>query len=260
LGRGRLSKSSCLEVTRLVRAVAVVGYRETGKTKIVEGLVRELSKRGHRVATVKHVVERGFSIDRPDKDTWRHARAGARVVVSLAPRELATIERRAAKLGEVLSRLERSDFVIIEGFKGTKNLAKIVAARSRADLRELVDEFTIASVGARKAGLPAFKFKHVKRLADLVERRVPPVLPGIDCEHCGYKSCREFALAVLAGKRRWDGCPTLHERVILTVDGRRVFLNPFMQKMMAGAIVGVLSSLKGAKGKRIELKVMKRAG
>lgn len=247
-------------MAELVRAVAIVGYREAGKTKIVEGLVRELSKRGHRVATVKHVVERGFSIDRPGKDTWRHARAGARVVVSLAPRELATIERRAAKLEEVLRGLERSDFVIIEGFKGLKNLAKIVAARSGADLRKLVDEFTIASVGTRKASLPAFELKQMKRLADLVERRVPPVLPGIDCEHCGYKSCREFALAVLAGKRRWDGCPTLQERVILTVDGKRVFLNPFMQNMMAGAIVGMLSSLKGAKGERIELKVMKRAG
>ena len=244
----------------MVRAVAVVGYREAGKTKIIEGLVRELSKRGHRVATVKHVVERGFSIDRPGKDTWRHARAGARVVVSLAPRELATIERRTAKLGEVLRGLERSDFVIIEGFKGMEEVAKIVAARSGADLRELADEFTIASVGSQKAGLPAFGFRQMGKLADLIERRVPPVLPGIDCEHCGYKNCREFAVAVLSGKRRWDGCPTLQERVILTVDGRRVFLNPFMQKIIAGAIVGMLSSLKGAKGKRIELKVVKHAG
>ncbi|MFQ6130361.1 MAG: molybdopterin-guanine dinucleotide biosynthesis protein B, partial [Candidatus Hadarchaeaceae archaeon] len=216
--------------------------------------------RGYRVATVKHVVERGFSIDRPGKDTWRHARAGARVVVSLAPRELATIERQSAKLEEVLRRLEGSDFVIIEGFKGLKNLAKIVAARSGTDLRKLTDEFTIASVGARKAGLPVFEPEQMKKLADLVERRVPPVLPEIDCEHCGYTSCREFGLAVLAGKSRWHGCPTLQERVVLTVDGKRVFLNPFMQNMIAGAIVGILSSLKGAKGERIELKVVKRAG
>ena len=86
------------------------------------------------------------------------------------------------------------------------------------------------------------------------------MLPEIDCKHCGYKSCREFALAVLAGKRRWDGCPTLQERVVLTVDGKQVFLNPFIQDMIAGAIVGILSSLKGAKGERIELKVVKRAG
>jgi len=243
----------------VVRAVAVVGYSGAGKTKIVEGLVRELSKRGHRVATIKHMAEREFSIDHPGKDTWCHARAGARTVISLAPRELATIEKRKAKLDEVLRRLERLDFVIIEGFKGLKNLAKIVAARNKADLHKLADEFTIASVGGRKTGLPAFDLKHMKRLADLVERRVPPVLPGVNCEHCGFKSCQEFALAVLAGKRRWDGCPTLQERVILTVDGRRVFLNPFMQNMMAGAIIGMLSSLKGAKGKQIELRVRKHA-
>ncbi len=243
----------------MVRAVAVVGYREVGKTKIVEGLVRELSKRGHRVATVKHVVERGFSIDRPGKDTWRHARAGARVVVSLAPRELATIERRAAKLGEVLHGLERSDFVIIEGFKVSRGLPKIVVARTGADLRKLADGFTIASVGAKKARLPAFELRQMKGLTDLVERRVPPVLPEIDCEHCGYKSCREFALAVLAGKRRWDGCPTLRERVVLRVDGKQVYLNPFMQDLIAGLIGGLLSSLKGVKGKQVELKVVKGA-
>lgn len=49
-------------------------------------------------------------------------------------------------------------------------------------------------------------------------------------------------------------------KVVLRSDGRRVFLNLFMKKMMAGAIVGMLSSLKGAKGKRIELKVVKHAG
>ena len=243
----------------MVRVVGVVGYREAGKTEVVEGLVRELSRRGHQVATVKHVVERGFSIDRPRKDTWRHAEAGAKVVISLAPRELARIERRAAKLDEVLRGLEKMDFVIVEGFKGSKDLVKIVAARSRADLRELADEFTIASVGARKAGVPGFGAKQAKKLADLVERRVPPLLPGLDCKHCGYASCREFALAVRAGKKNWKGCPTLGERVVLSVDGRRVYLNPFTQELIAGVVGGMLSSLKGAEGERVELKVMRRA-
>lgn len=242
----------------MVRAVAVVGYREAGKTQVVEGLVRGLSRRGYRVATVKHVVERGFSIDRPGKDTWRHARAGAKIVVSLAPRELATIEKRGAKLGEVLRGLERFDFVVVEGFKESKGLAKVVAARSEADLRKLADESTIASVGAKKAGLPAFKLKQLRGLTDLVERRVPPVLPGIDCEHCDYESCREFALAVMSGKRKWDGCPTLKERVMLSVDGRRVYLNPFMQDLAAGLIRGFLSPLKGARGRQVELRVVER--
>ena len=243
----------------MVRAVAVVGYREAGKTEVVEGLVWELSRRGYRVATIKHVVERGFSIDRSGKDTWRHAKAGAKVVISLAPRELAIIQKRVAKLDEVLRGVEGSDFVIIEGFKGSKNLAKIVAARSMGDLRELADEFTIASVGARKAGLPSFELSQTKKLADLVERRAPPLLPELDCKHCGYTSCREFALAVVAGKRDWKGCPTLQERVVLSVDGRRVYLNPFMQNFIAGMVGGMLSSLKGAEGKRVELKVVRHA-
>lgn len=241
----------------MLRAVAVIGYRGTGKTEIVEGLVRELARRNHRVGTIKHVVERGFTIDQPTKDTWRHARAGARVVVCLAPRELTIIERRKSNLDEVLRRLEKLDFVIIEGFKGSKNLAKIVAAKGKRELMELVDEFTVASIGARKKGLPAFNLGQMRELADLVEHRVPPVLPEIDCGHCGFRSCREFALAVLDGRKAWNSCPTLQEFTVLRVDGRRVYLNPFIQDLIAGVIQGLLSPLKGARGTRVELEVVK---
>lgn len=244
----------------MVRVVAVVGYRGAGKTRVVEGLVKELSRRGYAVATIKHVVGKKFSIDHPGKDTWRHAEAGASVVVSLSPREVATIERKAARLDEVLRRFEGLDFIIMEGFKKSEGFAKIAAARGEAELSELADEWTMASVGAKKKNLRALGFGRMRELADLVERKAPPLLPGLDCEHCGYESCREFALAVLAGKMAWDRCPTMRERTVLSVDGRRVYLNPFMQELVAGLIEGLLSSLKGAKGKRVELRVIKHVG
>lgn len=240
----------------MIRAVSVVGFHGAGKTRVVEGLVRELTRRKRRVGTVKHITELDFTIDQPGKDTWLHARAGAKLVVSVAPREVARIERRAAKLDDILRGLYGLDFVIVEGFREFKGLPKIVVAQSRAEASKLVDGFTIACVGAKGLRVPTFGFGQLKRLADLVERRVPPVLPGINCEHCGYKSCREFALAVVTGKQKWDGCPTLKERVTLSVDERRVYLNPFMQDLVAGLIRGLLSSLKGAKGRKVELKVV----
>jgi molybdopterin-guanine dinucleotide biosynthesis protein B len=243
----------------LVRAIAVVGYKGAGKTKVVEGLVRELSERGYRVATVKHISKRGFSIDRSGKDTWRHAEAGAKTIVSLAPRELAVIEKRSAKLDEILRRLEEFDFVIVEGFKGSKDLAKIVVATKPTHVHELADEFTIASIGARRNDLPFFGFGEIKKLTDLVEQKTPPVLPEIDCRHCGYKGCKEFALAVLAGEQAWNSCRALGGRVTLIVDGKHIFLNPFLQELVARVIDGLVSSLKGAEGERIELKVIKHA-
>jgi molybdopterin-guanine dinucleotide biosynthesis protein B len=62
-------------------------------------------------------------------------------------------------------------------------------------------------------------------------------------------------LAVLAGRAKLEDCQPLFDRVKLTVDGKPIPLNPFMQELIAGTIRGMLSSLKGAKGKRIELRV-----
>lgn len=39
------------------RAVSVIGYKNSGKTRVVEALVRELTDRGHRVGTLKHTAE-----------------------------------------------------------------------------------------------------------------------------------------------------------------------------------------------------------
>ncbi len=243
----------------MIRAVSVAGFHGAGKTKVVVGLVRELTRRKLRVGTVKHITERDFTIDKPGKDTWLHARAGARVVVSVAPREIAQIEKRAAELDDILQRLYGLDFVVVEGFRKSGGLAKIVVARNKAEASKLVDEFTIACVGVKGLQIPTFGFGQVKRLADLVEKKAYPPLPGLDCERCGYKTCKQFARAVLAGKRRWDACPVLHGDVFMTIDGKRIPLNPFVQEIFANIIYGMVSSLRGTMGGQIEIKVIKHA-
>ena len=243
----------------MLRAVAVVGYRGTGKTALIEKIVQGLVRRNHRVATIKHVRKRGFTIDQPGKDTWRHARAGASAVISIAPSEVARISKRSEKLADVLRTLSDLDFVLIEGFREAENIAKIAVARSKAEAAKVVDEFTIACVGYGKGKLPVFQHEEVGGLTRLVERKALPPLPGLDCGYCGYPTCREFALAFLAERASLRGCKALRERVQLTVDGKRVYLNPFMQDLIAGIIDGMLSSLKGAKGERVELRVRRPA-
>ena len=56
-----------------------VAWSGTGKTSYLERLIAELSARGVRVGTIKHDAHE-FEIDKPGKDSWRFARAGAQVV------------------------------------------------------------------------------------------------------------------------------------------------------------------------------------
>lgn len=244
---------------RLPRVVAVTGFRKSGKTMVIEGLVKELSKRGYRVGTIKHIRERDFTIDEPGKDTWRHGKAGARVVACLAPRETAVITKRAAKPSEALGAMRGLHFVLMEGFRGLKGVVKIAAARNAKEASKLVDKFTVVCVGYGRWGLPVVQINQSEKLADIVERRALPLLPGLNCKRCGYPSCEEFVLGTLEGRVRLRDCQVLSAKVRLAVDGREVELNAFMQELIAGVVTGMTSSLKKAKGREIELKVTARA-
>ncbi len=64
--------------------IAVTGFKDSGKTTAVEGIVRELSGRGFRVGTIKQ-CHHGFDLDQPGKDSWRHRRSGSVGTVLMAP-------------------------------------------------------------------------------------------------------------------------------------------------------------------------------
>lgn len=100
--------------------IGIVGWRNSGKTTLVEKLVRELVARGLLVSTVKH-AHHDFDIDHPGKDSYRHRAAGAHeVVVASAHRWALLHEHRGMpepSLGDLLARLAPCDIVLVEGFK-----------------------------------------------------------------------------------------------------------------------------------------------
>lgn len=102
-----------------MHAIAVVGSgRRSGKTTTVESLVREFARRGKKVGTIKQIHEKDFTLDTKRKDTWRHADAGARIVATAAPYEVAALKRiEGDRLNEAMKFLKGADLdiVIIEG-------------------------------------------------------------------------------------------------------------------------------------------------
>ncbi|MDE8703764.1 molybdopterin-guanine dinucleotide biosynthesis protein B, partial [Adlercreutzia equolifaciens] len=73
-------------------AVAIVGLHNSGKTKLIEALIAELVGRGIDVGSIKHHSHRGFDIDYPGKDSYRHRAAGASESVIAAPGQVARIQ------------------------------------------------------------------------------------------------------------------------------------------------------------------------
>jgi len=160
--------------------VAIVGWKNSGKTTLTVALVAELVRRGRSVATVKH-AHHSFQIDDAETDSARHRRAGATQVAVVSSERLALVRefRGAAEpgLAEVVAMLQPCDVIVAEGYKRAP-VAKIEVRRSDSRSREPlapgdVDVIAIAADHATDAhGRPVYDLDDVPGLADLIERVV----------------------------------------------------------------------------------------
>lgn len=96
--------------------VAVTGWANSGKTTFLQGLIPTLTRRGVRVAAVKHDAH-GFEMDREGKDTWRLSRAGAESVAILGPEQWAVLGGGERSLAALRGALPPVDLILGEGFK-----------------------------------------------------------------------------------------------------------------------------------------------
>lgn len=108
---------------RGARFIAIVGSKKTGKTTLATFLVHRLVRKGYRVASIKHVHHRGFSMDTPGKDSWCLTKAGSHTVVVISPDEMGQVTRLGNGLNRQLFPLAvktassiRPDIIVIEGF------------------------------------------------------------------------------------------------------------------------------------------------
>jgi molybdopterin-guanine dinucleotide biosynthesis protein B len=243
----------------LARAVSVVGFKDSGKTRVVEALVGELVGRGFSVGTLKHTAE-SVLLDTPGKDTWRHREAGSVGTAILHGRGSALFLDRAMNVREAAGMLGDLDFVVTEGFKSLESMAKLIVPRVEGEVGELSNGLEIGVVdvdgrGVRGGdGVPVIALGDAGALADVVEERAFPVLPGLDCHGCGFDTCLEFGRALLAGEAKLGACVGYGSGFSLRVDGAEVALGPFVQDVTRSVVLGLLSSFKGVgRPGRVEL-------
>ncbi|MDI6655341.1 MAG: molybdopterin-guanine dinucleotide biosynthesis protein B [Candidatus Hydrothermarchaeota archaeon] len=166
-----------------MKVVAVIGTgKKSGKTVTVEALIKELNARKYKVGAIKQIHEEDFSIDTPHKDTWRIAEAGAKIVVSAAPREVAVIKRlkNEEKFLASMQLLENEDLdvVIVEG-NPPGDVPKIFIARNPEGARKILPRvkgvLCIASLSPEKFkfNLPVFHpLRDIKKIADIIEKHL----------------------------------------------------------------------------------------
>ena len=114
--------------------IGVYGEKDSGKTTLVERLVRGLVKKDYRVGTIKHIHYDDFSVDTEGRDTWKHKNSGASIVVSSAPNETAFIFKCGLEFDAILENLDKFDLdiIIVEGYK-KENIDKILVGEGKEE-------------------------------------------------------------------------------------------------------------------------------
>jgi len=155
--------------------VSIVGRSNSGKTTLLERLIPELRGRGYRVGTIKHHAHPGFEVDKPGKDTWRHAQAGAEAVALVAPGKMFLLRRTEGELdlAAVAAMMGEVDIVLTEGYRwaDTPKVEVVRAARSREPLCAPEEMVALVTDLPLELGIPRFGLEEVKELADLLEQR-----------------------------------------------------------------------------------------
>jgi molybdopterin-guanine dinucleotide biosynthesis protein MobB len=162
-----------------IKALSFVAKSGTGKTTLLEKVIRELKDRDYRVGVIKHDAHR-FNIDHPGKDSFRLTAAGADTMLIASPEKLALIKQHPVSppLDELLATyFSDVDIVLTEGFKKS-GLPKIeINRRERSATLICRGEehdptlIAVASDQSLEVDVPLLDLNDTSAIADFVEER-----------------------------------------------------------------------------------------
>ena len=214
-----------------MRIISIVGLKNTGKTSLTGKIIKELTNRDFKVASIKHSHHQ-MEMDHEGTDTYKQMEAGSDFVVGIGGRTYFNINERLdlERILFLIKLMENPDFVVIEGFKAYP-YAKI------ATCEEVKDEYTIRVVNSFE-----ITDEGLLELVDLVEERSYDILETLFVSECGYNDASLIGQAFAQGKMDYN--PETQAEVNLAIDGVNIGLNRFVSDYLKQTILGVLAPLK----------------
>ena len=155
-----------------MKVFGIVGWKNAGKTGLLERLVTEITGQGFSVSTIKH-AHHAFDIDQPGKDSFRHREAGAKeVLLSSGHRWALMHELRGSPepgLDDLLATLSAVDLVLVEGFKGEAH-PKVSAHRVATGKPPICDPGVraIATDSGQRFDRPTFDLDDTRAIASFI--------------------------------------------------------------------------------------------
>ena len=161
-----------------MRVFGIIGWKNSGKTGLLERLVKNITSRGFSVSTMKH-AHHNFDIDHKGKDSYRHRKAGAhQVLLSSDSRWVLMTELEKnleLEMDVLLRKMNPVDLILVEGFK-TNDHPKIETYRAVTKQNPLAEADkqikAIATKDKVDLLLPIFDLDDTNSIADFILKTV----------------------------------------------------------------------------------------
>ncbi|MBD3227354.1 MAG: molybdopterin-guanine dinucleotide biosynthesis protein B [Candidatus Lokiarchaeota archaeon] len=227
------------------RYFSFVGYSGSGKTHIIEEVVKFLRAKKYRVGVIKYIHHPGFGIDIKGKDTTKFAEAGANIISYVAPESSGIIYRGKEIRDKIFKLIDDDvDYIILEGFPHLDYIPRIVLIKERGDIDKFVDHNTIGIHSHRLDLKDHELYVEKKNIPELVEKYAYPKIPMLNCRKCGYNSCREFYHNFLDNNVKLSTCAVRGiDDAKLYINKKEIPLNKFTANMVKNVIKGITDSL-----------------
>ncbi len=163
--------------------VSIVGKSNSGKTTLLESLIVELKRRGHRVAVLKHSGS-NIEPDTVNKDTWRFSQAGSEIAAVSSESKFALFKNTHGPVSpQELACFTCWDYdlVFTEGYKRSR-YPKIEVHRKEQGPDLVSPESELIALVTDEPfpiGVPQFSKDEPATIVDLIERTL---LSGVQDE------------------------------------------------------------------------------
>jgi len=259
-----------------MKPIIFCGYSNTGKTTLIKKSVQALIKRGYNIGYIKHTKDLTFPVILKDTESIFESGVSSATIFSdkveiiyktnTGQRKNTNGDLLREKVRKILQNLStntKPDFVILEGFKNYKGpIPKIVFGKSREEIENFKDDFVIAYSGQNLTSGILGNVPYInsdinkEELADFIESHTVDFVADLDCGECGFPTCREFAIQLLAGKKELKDCIPLREDVRLTINGKRVFMKGFVKNTLRDLIQAYVKNLHDTESGTIKITIL----
>ena len=143
-----------------MKTIAVIGWKNSGKTTLVSNLTNYYSNKGIKVGVVKH-AHHNFDIDHEGTDSYKIRKSGAFKTTIVSNKRLAhMIEEESLddNITKIIAMHEDCEILIFEGFKNNKNELN----------SELPNVLAIVTDQDRKRTIPNFQHDQITEIAEFI--------------------------------------------------------------------------------------------